>query len=154
MSMISLSRTFTLNVPSWWNDLPNSFRAAESLAIFKNRLKWFVCVCSHNQCQSCYQVLYHSDEVKKYFLLYEVINSKKNTILNFYTFQKWPKSTRGLCSGLWTEKGYSLNSSCFERKSAIYCNSIIRFMLLLTVHEERKKQMRCVRICISLSRGG
>ncbi len=31
-------RTFKLNVP-WWNDLPNSIRAAESLAIFKNRLE-------------------------------------------------------------------------------------------------------------------
>ncbi len=35
----SLSLTFKLNVPSWWNDLPNSIRAAESLAIFKKRLK-------------------------------------------------------------------------------------------------------------------
>ncbi len=35
----SLSQTFKLNVPSWWNDLPNSIRAAESLAIFKNRRK-------------------------------------------------------------------------------------------------------------------
>ncbi len=35
----SLSQTFTLNVPSWWNDPPNSIPAAESLAIFKNRLK-------------------------------------------------------------------------------------------------------------------
>ncbi len=35
----SLSRTFKLNVPSWWNDLPTSIRAAASLAIFKNRLK-------------------------------------------------------------------------------------------------------------------
>ncbi len=32
----SLSQTFKLNVPSWWNDL---LRAAVSLAIFKNRLK-------------------------------------------------------------------------------------------------------------------
>ncbi len=29
----SLKRTLKLNVPSWWNDLPNSIRAAESLAI-------------------------------------------------------------------------------------------------------------------------
>ncbi len=35
----SLSQTFLLTVPSWWNDLPNSIRAAESLAIFKNHLK-------------------------------------------------------------------------------------------------------------------
>ncbi len=35
----SLSQTFTLNVSSWWNDLPNTIRAAESLAIFKNQLK-------------------------------------------------------------------------------------------------------------------
>ncbi len=35
----SLSQTFKLNVPSWWNDLPNSIQAAESLPIFKNRLK-------------------------------------------------------------------------------------------------------------------
>ncbi len=35
----SLSQTFKWNVPSWWNDLPNSIWAAESLAIFKNRLK-------------------------------------------------------------------------------------------------------------------
>ncbi len=36
---ISLSQTFKLNVPSWWNDLPNSIPEAESLAIFKNQLK-------------------------------------------------------------------------------------------------------------------
>ncbi len=35
----SLSQTFSLTVPIWWNDLPNSIRAAESLAIFKKRLK-------------------------------------------------------------------------------------------------------------------
>ncbi len=35
----SLSQTFSLTVPSWWNDLPNSIQAAESLAIFKKRLK-------------------------------------------------------------------------------------------------------------------
>ncbi len=35
----SLSQTFSLTVPTWWNDLPNSIRAAESLAIFKKRLK-------------------------------------------------------------------------------------------------------------------
>ncbi len=35
----SLSQTFKLNIHSWGNDLPNSIRAAESLAIFKNRLK-------------------------------------------------------------------------------------------------------------------
>ena len=39
----SLLRTFKLNVPSWWNDLPNSIRAAESIAIFKNRLKTHLC---------------------------------------------------------------------------------------------------------------
>ncbi len=30
----SLSQTFSLTVPIWWNDLPNSIRAAESLPIF------------------------------------------------------------------------------------------------------------------------
>ncbi len=35
----SLSQTFTLTVPIWWNDLSNSIRAAESLPIFKKRLK-------------------------------------------------------------------------------------------------------------------
>ncbi len=35
----SLSQTFSLTVPSRWNDLTNSIRAAESLAIFKKRLK-------------------------------------------------------------------------------------------------------------------
>ncbi len=35
----SLSLTFKLNLPSWWNDLPNSIPAAESLPIFKKRLK-------------------------------------------------------------------------------------------------------------------
>ncbi len=35
----SLSQTFSLTVPTWWNDLPNSIRAAESLAIFKEQLK-------------------------------------------------------------------------------------------------------------------
>ncbi len=29
----SLSLTFSLTVPIWWNDLPNSIRAAESLPI-------------------------------------------------------------------------------------------------------------------------
>ncbi len=35
----SLSQTFSLTIPIWWNDLPNSIRAAEPLAIFKNQLK-------------------------------------------------------------------------------------------------------------------
>ncbi len=35
----SLSQTFSLTVPIWWNDLPNSIRAAESLPIFKKRLQ-------------------------------------------------------------------------------------------------------------------
>ncbi len=36
----SLSLTFSLTVPTWWNDLPNSIsRAAESLPIFKKRQK-------------------------------------------------------------------------------------------------------------------
>ncbi len=35
----SLSHTFSLTVPIWWTDLPNSIRAAESLPIFKKRLK-------------------------------------------------------------------------------------------------------------------
>ncbi len=35
----SLSQTFTLTVPIWWNDLPNSIQAAESLTIFKKRIK-------------------------------------------------------------------------------------------------------------------
>ncbi|XP_073768781.1 uncharacterized protein [Danio rerio] len=35
----SLSRTLTLNLPSWWNELPNCIRTAESLATFKKRLK-------------------------------------------------------------------------------------------------------------------
>ncbi len=34
----SLSQTFTLTVPTWWNDL-DSIRAAEFLPIFKKRLK-------------------------------------------------------------------------------------------------------------------
>ncbi len=35
----SLSLTFSLTVPIWWNDLPNSITAAESLPIFKKQLK-------------------------------------------------------------------------------------------------------------------
>ncbi len=35
----SLSQTFSLTVPIWWNDLPYSIRAAESLPIFKKPLK-------------------------------------------------------------------------------------------------------------------
>ncbi len=35
----SLSLTFSLTVPIWWNDLPNSIRAAESLPIFNKLLK-------------------------------------------------------------------------------------------------------------------
>ncbi|XP_067235936.1 uncharacterized protein [Chanodichthys erythropterus] len=34
----SLSRTFSWSVPGWWNDLPRSIRAAESLAIFRQHL--------------------------------------------------------------------------------------------------------------------
>ncbi len=34
----SLSQTFSFTVPIWWNDLPNSIWAAESLPIFKNLL--------------------------------------------------------------------------------------------------------------------
>ncbi len=34
-----VSQTFSLTVPIWWNDLPNSIPAAESLSIFKKRLK-------------------------------------------------------------------------------------------------------------------
>ncbi len=34
----SLSQTFSLIVPIWWNDRPNSIPAAESLHIFKKRL--------------------------------------------------------------------------------------------------------------------
>ncbi len=33
----SLSQTFSLTVPMWWNDMPNSIRAAESLPISKKR---------------------------------------------------------------------------------------------------------------------
>ncbi len=35
----TLSQTFTLTVPSWWNDLLNSIPAAEPLTIFKNQLQ-------------------------------------------------------------------------------------------------------------------
>ncbi len=35
----SLSQTFSFTVPVWWNALPNSIWAAESLPIFKKRLK-------------------------------------------------------------------------------------------------------------------
>ncbi|KAK9976737.1 hypothetical protein ABG768_021940, partial [Culter alburnus] len=38
----SLSRTFSGSVPGWWNDLPRSIRAAESLAIFKKMLKMYL----------------------------------------------------------------------------------------------------------------
>ncbi|XP_067282595.1 uncharacterized protein [Pseudorasbora parva] len=37
--MKSLSRTFSWTVPTWWNDLPISIRAAESVAILKKHLK-------------------------------------------------------------------------------------------------------------------
>ncbi|XP_051990673.1 uncharacterized protein LOC127649553, partial [Xyrauchen texanus] len=35
----TLSRTFSFIIPRWWNDLPNSIREANSLSIFKKRLK-------------------------------------------------------------------------------------------------------------------
>ena len=35
----SLARLFSSVVPRWWNELPNSVRSAESLSIFKKRLK-------------------------------------------------------------------------------------------------------------------
>ncbi len=37
-----VSQTFSLTVPIWWNDLPNSIHAAESLPIFKKRLKTYI----------------------------------------------------------------------------------------------------------------
>ncbi|XP_051747779.1 uncharacterized protein LOC127511161 [Ctenopharyngodon idella] len=42
----SLSRTFSWSVPGWWNDLPCSIRAAESLAIFKKLLNKYL-FCQH-----------------------------------------------------------------------------------------------------------
>ena len=49
----SRARLFSSVVPRWWNELPNSIRSAESLSIFKKRLKtqlfheylrtWWVC---------------------------------------------------------------------------------------------------------------
>ncbi len=33
------TKSLSLTLPTWWNDLSNSIRAAESLAIFKKRLK-------------------------------------------------------------------------------------------------------------------
>jgi len=36
------SRTFTMTVPYWWNDLPNSTRASESVATFKKLLKMYI----------------------------------------------------------------------------------------------------------------
>ncbi len=38
----SLSQTFSLTVPIWWIDLPNSIRAAESLSIFKKWIKHII----------------------------------------------------------------------------------------------------------------
>ncbi|XP_052000201.1 uncharacterized protein LOC127656077 isoform X1 [Xyrauchen texanus] len=35
----TLSRTFSFIIPRWWNDLSNSIREANSLSIFKKRLK-------------------------------------------------------------------------------------------------------------------
>ncbi|XP_051570990.1 uncharacterized protein LOC127450723 [Myxocyprinus asiaticus] len=35
----TLSRTFSFIIPHWWNDLPNSIREADSLSVFKKRLK-------------------------------------------------------------------------------------------------------------------
>ncbi len=37
-----VSQTFSLTVPIWWNDLPNSIHAAESFPIFKKRLKTYL----------------------------------------------------------------------------------------------------------------
>jgi len=37
-----LSRTFTMTVPCWWNDLPNSTRATESVTTFKKLLKTYL----------------------------------------------------------------------------------------------------------------
>ncbi|KAJ8384479.1 hypothetical protein AAFF_G00205000 [Aldrovandia affinis] len=38
-SRSSRSRLFSVLIPRWWNDLPQSVRTAESLAIFRKRLK-------------------------------------------------------------------------------------------------------------------
>ncbi len=35
----SLSRTFSFNIPGWWNDLPTPIWNAGSLSIFKQQLK-------------------------------------------------------------------------------------------------------------------
>jgi len=43
----SLSLTFFWSVPCWWNDLPNSNIAAESVAIFKKRLMTHLSFCMY-----------------------------------------------------------------------------------------------------------
>ncbi len=35
----SLSRTFSITIPGWWNDLPTPIRNAGSLSVFKQQLK-------------------------------------------------------------------------------------------------------------------
>ncbi|XP_073691345.1 uncharacterized protein [Garra rufa] len=37
--MKSLSKTFSFNVPAWWNDLPTPIRNADSITVFKRLLK-------------------------------------------------------------------------------------------------------------------
>ncbi len=64
----SLSWTFKLNVPSWWNDLPNSIPAAESLAIFKNRLKTEITWPFDGDVR----VVFHSAHTVKYFIILSV----------------------------------------------------------------------------------
>ncbi len=76
----SLSLTFSLTVPSWWNDLPNSIWAAESLAIFKKRLKHISSIFIWPSNSS---TLY-SNCILSICLLFIYINKKKHTHLTLY----------------------------------------------------------------------
>ncbi len=65
----ALSLTFSFTVPIWWNDLPNSIRAAESLPIFKKRLKHISSI-----------FIWHSNSSNLYstcFIFYLLYNNKK-----------------------------------------------------------------------------
>ncbi len=81
----SLSQTFKWNVPSWWNDLPNSLRAAESLAIFKNRLKTHL----FHLYLTLYSSTLNSNYILKKRLLdysFTACSPKKNLTLAFLIF--------------------------------------------------------------------
>jgi len=74
----SLSQTFTLTVPCWWNDPPNSARAADSLAVFRKLQKkklYYIEIWILKFENYIILVLYWNTDVIKLIVVFRIINS-------------------------------------------------------------------------------